>query len=93
MATFMDFVVRHRLTTMRPMENMEIMVSSHTAIYANTLPVIRYLKTTTAATVRIRAKVQQSHHCKWYRRPEVSRENRDCSTSAARFPETGTLRW
>ena len=39
------------------MENMEIMVSSHTAIYTKTLPVIRYPKTATAATVRIRVEM------------------------------------
>ena len=50
----MDFVVRHRLATMRPMENMEAMVRSQTAIYTNTLPGIRYPKKATAATVRIR---------------------------------------
>ena len=48
-AMFMDFVVRQRLAAMRPMENMESMVRSHTAMNTNTFPAIRYPKMTAAA--------------------------------------------
>ena len=51
-ATFIDFAVRHRAATRRPIENIETIVSSHTPAKASTLPLIRCPEIT-AAAVRI----------------------------------------
>ena len=47
-ATFIDFVVRHRPATKSPIENIETIVSNHTPIKAKTFPLIRYPKRTAA---------------------------------------------